>query len=114
MHSAWSVPRGANPVRQARPKVNAVAPLEFLVHHPARRLEREFNRALENERELVFVVIAEPIGPRGNDGQQRLEVSPHELFRERPTLLAVAPEGSGAAERFRAAVIRISLSRAIT
>ena len=52
-------------VRQARSEMNAVAASELFVLDAAGRLDRELDRALQHERELVLVVVAEAIGARG-------------------------------------------------
>ena len=82
----------AYPVRQARSEVDAVAALKLFPLDPARRLDRELDGALQHERELVLVVIAEPIGTGRESSQQRFEMSPDETLRERPALLAIGEE----------------------
>src|SRR5581483_1927178 len=70
----------AHPVRQARAELNAVAPTELLALGPAGRPHRELDRALQDERELVLVVVAVPLSARHDRGEQRLEVSTDEAL----------------------------------
>src|SRR6185295_2660203 len=51
----------AQTVRQTRSEMEAVAAMQFFVQHSGRRLDRELDRALQDEGELVFVVVAEAV-----------------------------------------------------
>src|SRR5439155_21746028 len=64
----------ANAMRQARSEMDTVAAPELFMLHAARRLDRELDRTLKHEGELVLVVITEAIGARREPCEQRLEV----------------------------------------
>ena len=64
-------------MREIRAEVHAVAAPELFAPFAVRRLDAEFDRAAQGEREFLFVVVAElqlVLGDRHDPSQHRLEM----------------------------------------